>query len=161
MNQFADMEDSEFQKNMTGLGHLEGGLTELKYVRGGNRVGNRAGVVDAVTVDHFADGNMYKVKNQGGCGSCWAFAANSALEGYIAKTRGTAPVRLSEQHLVDCTLRGSSHNKSLFGDDYERKYGLWGCGGGWMATAWRFQKDHGVMLDSDYPYTSGNTGKET
>ena len=124
-----------------GLGHHRGGL----------------GVVDATTVDHVKDGHMIGVKNQGSCGSCWAFAANSALEGAVSAKTGRDPVRMSEQHLVDCTLRNNSHNMDLFGEDF----GLWGCGGGWMATAWYFQSKHGVMLDSDYPYTSGRTQTES
>merc|ERR1712156_879072 len=97
------------------------------------------------------------VKQQGSCGSCWAFAANSALEGYVAKKNNAAPVRMSEQHLVDCTLTNNSYNESLFG----KTYGLWGCNGGWMSYAWWIQKEQGVMMDSDYPYTSGRTGRET
>jgi len=100
---------------------------------------------------------MYPVKQQGGCGSCWAFAANSALEGYVARKNNATPVRLSEQHLVDCTLTNNQRNKDLFG----KTYGLWGCGGGWMSYAWWFQKEQGIMTDADYPYTSGRTGKET
>jgi len=80
---------------------------------------------------------MYPVKQQGGCGSCWAFAANSALEGYVAQKEGKAPVRLSEQQLVDCTLTNNDFNKELFG----KTYGLWGCDGGWMSYAWWFQKE--------------------
>ena len=129
--------------------------------RNRNRNRNQArgglGIAVATTLDLAADGFMYPVKNQGGCGSCWAFAANSALEGTIAIKNGSTPVRLSEQHLVDCTLRRNDYNRSLFGEDY----GLWGCGGGWMATAWYFQYKNGIMLDSDYPYTSGNDGLET
>merc|ERR1712109_288569 len=30
-----------------------------------------------------------------------------------------------------------------------------------MSYAWWFQKEQGVMMDSDYPYTSGRTGRET
>jgi hypothetical protein len=30
-----------------------------------------------------------------------------------------------------------------------------------MDTAWTFQKEQGIMLDSDYEYTSGRTGRET
>jgi KDEL-tailed cysteine endopeptidase len=36
----------------------------------------------------------------------------------------------------------------MFGEHY----GLWGCGGGWMAPHWRFMRDHGVMTNEDYPY---------
>jgi len=122
-----------------------------------SRSRGRGLVADATTVDHVKDGFMGPVKQQGNCGSCWAFAANSALEGAIAKKNNAAPVRLSEQQLVDCTLRNNARNQELFGKDY----GLWGCGGGWMDTAWTFQKEQGIMLDSDYGYTSGSTGTET
>ena len=91
-------------------------------------------VTDAVTVDHHADGHMFPVKDQGTCGSCYAFAANTALEGYVAKKQNKAPVHYSEQHLVDCTLRKNSHNKSLFDG---KDYGCWGCGGGYSDCCWK------------------------
>jgi len=62
------------------------------------------GIETATSVDHFADGFMHPVKNQGGCGSCWTFSANTALEGTLAKKQNTSPVRISEQQIVDCTL---------------------------------------------------------
>ncbi len=80
----------------------------------------------AVTVDHHFDGHMVPVKDQGLCGSCWAFASNSALEAAIAIKYDRTPVHLSEQHLVDCTKDNSS-------------YRTWGCDGGWMNTGWRYQ----------------------
>jgi len=52
---------------------------------------------------------MAPVKNQGICGSCWAFAAIGAMEAMIAIKNSAAagslvaPVRLSEQQQVDCT----------------------------------------------------------
>jgi len=64
----------------------------------------------ATNVDHFADGWMHSVKDQGGCGSCWAFAANTALEGTLAKKTESPPVRISEQQLVDCTLTTNPDN---------------------------------------------------
>lgn len=91
---------------------------------------------------------MYPVKNQGGCGSCWAFAGNTALEGTISIKKGTAPVRLSEQQLVDCTTNTQA-NQNMFGQTYN----TYGCGGGWMSYAWRFARDHGYMTNSSYPYT--------
>ena len=66
--------------------------------------GNRHLIDVATKVDHYEDGWMHPIKNQGNCGSCWAFAANTALEGTLAKKTESAPVRISEQQLVDCTL---------------------------------------------------------
>jgi len=66
-------------------------------------MGGGLGISRAMNVDHNADGNMGPVKDQGGCGSCWAFAATSALEGTIAKKFGVEPFRISEQQGVDCT----------------------------------------------------------
>ena len=98
---------------------------------------------------------MRPVKNQGNCGSCWAFAATTTLEGTLAKKTNSAPVHMSEQQLVDCTYTFSQDNMDRFGEYYAH-----GCNGGWMSWAWDFQKDWGVMLDSDYPYQSGNTSTE-
>ena len=81
---------------------------------------------------------MYPVKDQGSCGSCWAFTSNSALEGTIAAKTGKAPERISEQHLVDCS--GATGNG--------------GCNGGWMSSAWRYQQLYGAFTNEVYPYTA-------
>ncbi len=88
----------------------------------------------AVTVDHHLAGHVVPVKDQGSCGSCWAFVANSALESAIAIKYNSTPVRLSEQYLVDCSTRN------------------YGCEGGWESRAYDFMMKNGARLDSDYPY---------
>lgn len=88
----------------------------------------------ATNVDHYEDGYMHRIKDQGGCGSCWAFAANTALEGTLAKKTDTEPVRISEQQLVDCTLTTNPDNHDRWGKDYY----AYGCMGGWMSWAWDF-----------------------
>jgi len=79
---------------------------------------------------------MTEVKNQGGCGSCWAFAATSAIEGTIGVHNKQVSERFSEQQSVDCT-RNTQENKDRFG----KNYGMYGCGGGWMAPSWEFMHD--------------------
>ena len=61
-----------------------------------------------MNVDWAAANRMSPVKNQGGCGSCWAFASTTALEGTIAIRKDEPAVRLSEQQSVDCTFRDKS-----------------------------------------------------
>jgi C1A family cysteine protease len=104
----------------------------------------------ATTVDWAYDGKMVDVKDQGSCGSCWSFAALTALEGTIAVKTGKDPVHLSEQQIVDCTLSSNPKNKQQFGKDYRGH----GCSGGWMSFAWDFVKDQGAMTDADYPYNA-------
>jgi len=87
-------------------------------------------------------GKVNAVKNQASCGSCWAFSATTALESAMAIQTGNLPI-YAEQQLVDCI--------------YDRS----GCNGGWMPTAWNFQKKNGngARYEKDYPYTHTWAGK--
>lgn len=85
--------------------------------------------------------NLTPVKDQGSCGSCYAFAGNTALEAMVSISSGEAPVRLSEQELVDCT----------------NSYGNYGCNGGLEINGWGYQKVNGARSDADYDYHSGST----
>lgn len=109
---------------------------------------------------------MQPIKDQHSCGACWAFAANTAAEGTLAKKTNSPNnvIHMSEQQIVDCTL-GEKYGGQKFDrpdDDLPAKdYNGRGCSGAWMWYAWEFQKDHGVILEDDYPYVSGRTGNET
>ena len=81
------------------------------------------------------------VKNQGGCGSCWAFAAVAAIESMRFQAYRTTGSDFSEQQLVSCS--------SSFGNS--------GCNGGWMGNAYNYVKAVGITTETLYPYTGQST----
>ena len=84
-------------------------------------------------IDWREKGAVSPVKNQGSCGSCWAFSATGSLEAgnFIANGK---MVLVSEQQLVDCDPK--SH----------------GCGGGLMTNAFEYVMKKGLCTEEDYPY---------
>jgi len=82
-------------------------------------------------------GAVTDVKNQGSCGSCWAFSATGNLEGQHFKKSGKL-VRFSEQQLVDC-------------DKVDQ-----GCNGGLMEDAFKHLQTTGAMAEDDYAYTGSD-----
>jgi hypothetical protein len=81
------------------------------------------------------------VRDQGNCGSCWAFGTVGPLESAILLQDG-ASKDLAEQYLVSCNTDG------------------WGCDGGWWAHdyhEWKLGADGtgpGAVYESDFPYTA-------
>ena len=64
-------------------------------------------------IDWRTKGMVNPVKNQGQCGSCWAFSATSAIESQLRIQHGGKLYDLSEQQIVSCDTDCA------------------GCGGGW------------------------------
>lgn len=82
------------------------------------------------------------VKDQGYCGSCWAFSATEQIESDAMRTLGKTWT-LSPEQITQCATS------------------CYGCGGGWTESAYDYvKKTGGLETDSDYPYTSyyGVTG---
>ena len=130
LNKFADLTEEEFVAKYTGL-KVPKNLKRngVKHVASANRPDS---------VDWRTQGVVNPVKDQGQCGSCWAFSATSAIEA-AWKLSGKTLVNLAEQQLVDC------------GGDT----GNYGCNGGWMD--WAFQSiinNGGQDLTDDYKYTA-------
>ena len=55
------------------------------------------------SVDWSAEGKVSNAPNQGGCGSCWSFAATAAIESHLAIATGEKPFELSEQDMLQCS----------------------------------------------------------
>lgn len=87
-------------------------------------------------IDWTTKGMVSPIKNQGSCGSCWAFSATGIMESW-ALSKGQK-ANLSEQQLVDCS----------------KKYGNDGCNGGFNYQGLNYVKDKGIASESEYPYTA-------
>jgi len=132
MNTYADLTLDEFVKQMNGYNNtMREQRTQHAPVR---RFVPGTELPD--TVDWRDKGYVTSVKDQGQCGSCWAFSSTGSLEGQHFKARSQL-VSLSEQNLVDCS----------------RKQGNMGCNGGLMDYAFTYIKENsGIDTESSYPY---------
>lgn len=88
--------------------------------------------------DWRVSNTVSEIQDQGKCGSCWAFAAVSAIEQKVALKHNKL-YKFSEQQLVDCV------RKSM------------GCRGGYMDSAYEYVIRNRLAQSTSYPYTgSGN-----
>jgi len=127
--QFADISESEFRrKYLSPVWKKDTTLPEAEIPN----------VKAPTSFDWRQHGAVTEVKNQGQCGSCWAFSTTGNIEGqwYLKKKK---LVSLSEQELVDC-------------DRLDQ-----GCGGGLPSNAYKeIIRIGGLEAESDYPYEGHN-----
>jgi len=127
---FSDLTLEEFQQlNIRGI--ASGASAGLPKVG----VHEYEGEALAESVDWTTKGAVTPVKNQGQCGSCWAFSTTGGLEGSWQIATGNL-VSMSEQQFVDCDKVDS------------------GCNGGLMDNGFKFAEGTAVATESSYAYTA-------
>ncbi|CAN6277159.1 unnamed protein product [Urochloa humidicola] len=130
LNRFADLTNEEYRATYLGVRNKPQRERKLsaRYLAGDNEELPES-------VDWVAKGAVVDVKDQGSCGSCWAFSTIAAVEGINQIVTGDL-ISLSEQELVDCD---TSYNE--------------GCNGGLMDYAFEFIINNGgIDTEEDYPY---------
>jgi C1A family cysteine protease len=140
MNQFGDLDHDEFRTYVHGKnGKCYAADEKPQFTIGEGKMVHKDGDNPA-SVDWTTKGVVTPVKNQGQCGSCWAFSTTGAIECNYAIQHGTLN-SLSEQQLVDCS----------------RSYGNYGCDGGLMDNAFKYvEATGGLCSESEYPYTASD-----
>lgn len=93
------------------------------------------GTPNADSVDWVTAGCVTPVKDQGSCGSCWAFSTTGAMEGAHC-VAGNTLVSLSEQEIVDCDTKDGNN----------------GCDGGDMYLAMVWTEANALTSEADYKY---------
>jgi len=136
INQFSDMTSEEFKQTLLTLSPPS--TTEPVSLQSSPML--KATAIPSSVDWRNISGYVNPVRDQGYCGSCWAFSAIASLESQHKRYTGRT-VYLSEQNLVDCV------------------YGSDGCNGGWMATAWDYiYRNRGVNTRASYLYTASYSG---
>ncbi|KAL9234005.1 hypothetical protein vseg_008929 [Gypsophila vaccaria] len=130
-NAFSDLTDDEFLARYTGLNtevysqNKRTNISIFKYNNTSNQLPS--------FVDWREQGAVTKVKDQGACGGCWAFASVAALEGIYKIVKGNL-ISFSEQNLIDCAQ--NSH----------------GCTSGGLQYAYEYMLTNGITTEESYPY---------
>ncbi|EGR31705.1 hypothetical protein IMG5_103490, partial [Ichthyophthirius multifiliis] len=130
-NQFAILTSSEFNQMYKGLKRQQNNIQNLKL-----QIVDETAPLPA-SIDWRKKKAVNPVKDQGQCGSCWAFSAVGGLEGAYAIANKKL-VSFSEQQIVDCSKNGGNS----------------GCNGGDLPPAYDYAVEKGIQTEASYPYTA-------
>lgn len=139
LNKFADMTSHEFRTHFAGSKIHHHRMLHGKKTSGSGSFMYAGADNVPPSVDWRKKGAVTPIKDQGQCGSCWAFSTVASVEG-INQIKTGKLVSLSEQELVDCD---TSQNQ--------------GCNGGLMDLAFDFiKKNGGLTTEENYPYKAAD-----
>jgi len=138
VNQFSDLTEAEFQSMYLG------GYKRLPTPAGNFTTVSKPAKDLPTEIDWRTKGAITDVKNQGQCGSCWAFCTTEMIESYAGIATGTLP-NLSSQQVTSCTPNPLSCG------------GTGGCMGSIPQLGYTYIQLFGHVTEDDYPYTSGST----
>ncbi|KDO33340.1 hypothetical protein SPRG_02147 [Saprolegnia parasitica CBS 223.65] len=138
-NQFALMTEAEFAAFVKGAFKHEAPARQLRS--DDVQLTLTQAQEEATEIDWTTSACMSPVRDQGVCGSCWAFAAVGAVEAAHCLVTNSL-VDFSEQQLVSCASSAG-----------------YGCRGGWPNLALDYIAQTGLCTEAAFPYASGSTGK--
>ncbi|KAL4440956.1 hypothetical protein ABPG74_009369 [Tetrahymena malaccensis] len=152
VNKFTDISAIEFKQNSLGYSKNMSNVRAFRNLSVKNLEVTEQQLKDLpVNVDWREKGVVTPVKDQGHCGSCWAFASTATIESYAAINSGQLKT-LSTQQLVSCVP-----NPYQCG-------GTGGCNGAISELAFNYVQLYGLTSEFKYPYqsyVSGVTGNCT
>jgi len=136
LTKFSDLSPAEFKQGYLGFD------PKLKAKQPKAKIATPRLSANVTAFDWRDKNAITAVKDQGQCGSCWAFSATEEIEScwFLA---GNDLVELAPQQITSCDTTDS------------------GCGGGWTTSAYQYVESAGGMdTESDYPYVSGTEGDQ-
>jgi len=136
INEFSDLTKEEFKETFMGYKRIQAPKAPKAFTKSSKDLPDSVNWAEA--------GATTSVKNQGQCGSCWAFATTEQVESYYQIATGEL-VELSAQQVTSCT------------PNVVQCGGTGGCYGSVTELGFNYLQLFGHMLDSDWPYVSGGT----
>jgi cathepsin L len=135
VNQFTDLTPEEFKAQ-----YLRSYTSQVGSFGCKTYSSSASGVPSSI--DWKVKGVVNPVRDQGQCGSCWAFATTANAESVWAIHSGEL-LDLSEEFLVDCASGAGYYNM--------------GCNGGNPDSAFKYMINNGQCSEASYPYKAGTT----
>jgi len=139
VNQFTDMSRAEFKSTLGySMSMAQAKRAKMQYAPSNTKF-TLADLPTSVDWRNVKPAILTPVKNQGACGSCWAFAATQSIEANVAQNTGKL-LTMSPQNVVSCTP--NPHHCG----------GSGGCNGATAELAFDYVSDKGIASNQAYPY---------